>query len=145
MRTAQVKLKTYPLERAGFIEAAACFFWSLRCAQSTYILHSLYFASLSDSVFTCFNSLYSFCETEIGPACIDSWWSRFSRGHSDSNCGWVFFWLHLITQLESSDAHWVMRWRSKEPTWRIESSVSSSGIQKSWALRGREFLRLWID
>lgn len=47
----------------------------------------------------------------------------------------------------STGTRWVHRGRSLlflEPTWRIESSVSSSGIQKSWALRGREFLRLQV-
>lgn len=36
--------------------------------------------------------------------------------------------------------------RPKEPTWRIESSSSlSSGIQKSWGLRGREFFRKFTE
>ena len=44
----------------------------------------------------------------------------------------------------STGTRWVHRGRGLlflEPTWRIENSVSSSGIQKSWGLRGREFLR----
>ena len=48
----------------------------------------------------------------------------------------------------STGTRWVHRGKGLlflEPTWRVESSnTRSSGIQKSWALRGREFLRLQV-
>ena len=48
----------------------------------------------------------------------------------------------------STGTRWVHRGKGLlflEPTWRVESSnARSSGIQKSWALRGREFLRLQV-
>lgn len=47
----------------------------------------------------------------------------------------------------STGTRWVHRGKGLlflEPTWRIENSMSSSGVQKSWGLRGREFFRLQV-
>eukprot|EP00931_Biecheleriopsis_adriatica_P086902 TRINITY_DN61458_c0_g1_i1.p1 TRINITY_DN61458_c0_g1~~TRINITY_DN61458_c0_g1_i1.p1 ORF type:complete len:432 (-),score=57.39 TRINITY_DN61458_c0_g1_i1:52-1347(-) len=48
----------------------------------------------------------------------------------------------------STGTRWVHRGKGLlflEPTWHVESSTDqSSGIQKSWALKGREFLRLQV-